>query len=135
MQNIGSCEKNNKSAKQYEQLIKFKGKFNKSNAISIHVKTVPEIVNYQILVNDLDINCTALLMIFHNVEPIKQFFSIYSINFTWKPSFHFILSKKSLSRLEIVHNRICPITRQITWLKSPFPIVCFKRDNNSQYLW
>lgn len=45
MQNIGSCEKNNKSAKQYEQLIKFKGKFNKSNAISIHVKTVPEIVN------------------------------------------------------------------------------------------
>lgn len=82
MQNIGGCEKDNKSAKQYEQLIKFKGKFNKSNVISIHVKTVPEIVNYQILVNDLDIDCTALLMIFHNVEPIRQFFSIYSINFT-----------------------------------------------------
>lgn len=126
MQNIGGCEKDNKSAKQYEQLIKFKGKFNKSNVISIHVKTVPEIVNYQILVNDLDIDCTALLMIFHNVEPIRQFFSIYSINFTWKVSFHLILSKKLLSRLEIVHNRICPITRQITLLKSPFVIVCFK---------
>lgn len=82
MQNIGSCEKNNKSAKQCEQLIKFEGKFNKSNTISIRVKTVPEIVNYQIVVNDLDINRTALLMIFHNVETIKQFFSIYSINFT-----------------------------------------------------
>lgn len=34
MQNIGSCEKNNKFATQNEQLIKFNGKFNKSNTIS-----------------------------------------------------------------------------------------------------
>lgn len=49
-------ERNSKSAKRYEQTIKFRRKVNKSCAISIHAIAIAKSVNYQILIkiNDME---------------------------------------------------------------------------------